>query len=177
MGNMTRFVLMSDSCRFVHMGGGGSLRKDGLVVYNHSWTSTVQSFSGLNPVGLVTIFCLEFEIPGCPRCRCGSIPKSRVAQLYIQALGSFYIVSYDSQGYEGGIQTIIWGRRTVPWSLTSEVMSWLTVSRPICLGVRQPSGTCDQFFFSFPWQLSLDSCGFVIMGSPVLYSCCWTSPV
>jgi hypothetical protein len=31
-------------------------------------------------------------------------PRNRVAQLYPQALGSFFVVSYDSQGYGGGIQ-------------------------------------------------------------------------
>jgi hypothetical protein len=31
--------------------------------------------------------------------------RNRVAQLYPQALGSIFIVSYDSQGYGGGIRT------------------------------------------------------------------------
>jgi hypothetical protein len=32
-------------------------------------------------------------------------PKNRVAQLYPQALGSLFVISYDSQGYGGGIRT------------------------------------------------------------------------
>jgi hypothetical protein len=35
-----------------------------------------------------------------------------------------------------------------------------TVSRPVCPGVRRPSGTCDQFFFAM--KFPVDSCGFVI---------------
>jgi hypothetical protein len=36
-----------------------------------------------------------------------------------------------------------------------------TVSRPVCPGVRRPSGACDQFFFLL--KFLLDSCGFVIL--------------
>jgi hypothetical protein len=36
-----------------------------------------------------------------------------------------------------------------------------TVSRPVCLGVGPPSGTRDQIFFLL--EISLDSCGFVIL--------------
>jgi hypothetical protein len=32
-------------------------------------------------------------------------PRSRVAQLYPQAVGSLFVASYDSQGYGGGIRT------------------------------------------------------------------------
>jgi hypothetical protein len=32
-------------------------------------------------------------------------PRNRVTRLYSQALGSLFIVSYDSQGYGGGIRT------------------------------------------------------------------------
>jgi hypothetical protein len=32
-------------------------------------------------------------------------PRNRVARLYLQALGSLFIASYDSQGYGGGIRT------------------------------------------------------------------------
>jgi hypothetical protein len=43
------------------------------------WPSPAQSFSGLSPMGLVTIFyCLRFET-------------------------SLFVASYDSQGYGGGI--------------------------------------------------------------------------
>jgi hypothetical protein len=31
-------------------------------------------------------------------------PRDRVAQLYSQALGSLFVASYDSQGYDGGIR-------------------------------------------------------------------------
>jgi hypothetical protein len=34
-------------------------------------------------------------------------PRNRVAQLYHQALGSFFVASYDSQGYGGGIRTCL----------------------------------------------------------------------
>jgi hypothetical protein len=34
-------------------------------------------------------------------------PRNRVAQLYPRALGSLYVVFYDSQGYSGGIVTFI----------------------------------------------------------------------
>jgi hypothetical protein len=30
-------------------------------------------------------------------------PSYRVAQLYSQALGSLFVASYDSQGYDGGV--------------------------------------------------------------------------
>jgi hypothetical protein len=33
-------------------------------------------------------------------------PRNRVAQLYPRALGSLYVVSYDSQGYGGDILTL-----------------------------------------------------------------------
>jgi hypothetical protein len=44
---------------------------------------------------------------------------------------------------------------------------WLMVSRPVCPGVRSPSGAHDQFFFSSPLKLPCASCGFVIMGHPL----------
>jgi hypothetical protein len=34
-------------------------------------------------------------------------PSNRVAQLYYQTLGSLFIASYDSQGYGGGILTLL----------------------------------------------------------------------
>jgi hypothetical protein len=51
-------------------------------------------------------YCLKFEIrkhggPG-PSIY---IPRSRVAQLYPQTLGSVFVAFYDSQGYGGGSWT------------------------------------------------------------------------
>jgi hypothetical protein len=53
-------------------------RENVSVVYNCCWSSPAQSFSGPSPVGLATIFyCLRSET-------------------------SFFVASYDSQGYGGG---------------------------------------------------------------------------
>jgi hypothetical protein len=57
------------------------------------------------------------------------------SQIYPQALGSLFVASYDSQGYTEGILIKV------------EVTLRPTVSRPVCLGVRRPSGTRDQFYF------------------------------
>jgi hypothetical protein len=39
-------------------------REDGSIIYNCCWPSPAQSFSGLIPAGLITIFyCLRFKIP------------------------------------------------------------------------------------------------------------------
>jgi hypothetical protein len=62
------------------MWGALAWRVDGSVVYNCYWPSPAQSFLGPSPVGLVMIFyCLRFET-------------------------SFFVTSYDSQAYGGGIR-------------------------------------------------------------------------
>jgi hypothetical protein len=61
LGPKTRFLLLSDSCRFVDV-GRPFWREDGSVVYNCCWASPAQSFLGLSPAGLLTIFyCVRFE--------------------------------------------------------------------------------------------------------------------
>jgi hypothetical protein len=55
LGLTTRFVLLSDSCGFVHM-GRSLWRENGSAVYNCCWSSPAQSFLGPSPTGLVTIF-------------------------------------------------------------------------------------------------------------------------
>jgi hypothetical protein len=71
-GAYDQIFILSDSCGFVDVGRS--------LVYNGCWPSPVQLFSGLSPVGLMTIFyCLRFET-------------------------SLFVASYDSQGYGGGIR-------------------------------------------------------------------------
>jgi hypothetical protein len=75
----TTCLLLSECCGFVDM-GRSLWREDGSVVYNCCWPSPAQSFSGPSPGGLSIIFyCLTFETSG-------------------------FVVSYDSQGYGGGIR-------------------------------------------------------------------------
>jgi hypothetical protein len=72
------FITVS-SCGFVDM-GHSLWWEDGSVVYNCFWPSQAQSSSGLNPMGLVTIFyCVRFET-------------------------SLFHASYHLQGYGGGIR-------------------------------------------------------------------------
>jgi hypothetical protein len=58
-----------------------------------------------------------------------------------------------------------------------------TVSRPVCLGVRRPSGTCDQFFFLLEISFrQLRVCYFVAPSLTrgqvcnLLYNCFWALP-
>jgi hypothetical protein len=74
-------------------------------------------------------------------------PRSRVAQLYSQALGFLFVASYDSQGYGGGIQTSLHaGIPPAQMSLNFSLILRPTVSRPVYLGLKYPSGTYDQVF-------------------------------
>jgi hypothetical protein len=58
-----------------------------------------------------------------------------------------------------------------------------TVSRPVCPGVRRPSGTCDQFFFLHEISFrQLRVCNFVASSLTrgrvykLLYNCFWDLP-
>jgi hypothetical protein len=65
-----RFLLLSDSCRFVDV-GRSLWRENGSAVYNCRLSSPVQSFLGPSPEGLVTIFYSDSRLPQpggpCPR--------------------------------------------------------------------------------------------------------------
>jgi hypothetical protein len=72
----------------------------------------------------------------------------------------------------------------VNWFRTEvEVVLRPTVSRPVCLGVRRPSGTCDQFFFLLEiFYRLLHVCYFVApfltrgRACNLLYNCFWVLP-
>jgi hypothetical protein len=69
----------SDSC-VLDSEGRPLWRKDGSVFCTCRWPLPAQSFSGLSPLGLATVFyCLRFET-------------------------SLFVASYDSQGHGGGIR-------------------------------------------------------------------------
>jgi hypothetical protein len=101
LGPKTRFLLLSDSCGFVDV-RHPLWRVDGSVVYNCFCSSPAQSFSGISPAGLMTIFyCLRFETPPTWRARSPYLFPSGTG--WPKALGSLFVASKDSQGYGGGI--------------------------------------------------------------------------
>jgi hypothetical protein len=105
-----------------------------------------QSLSESSPAELATIFyCLIGDSINLE----GQVPvfislRNRLAKLYLRALGSLFVASYDSQVLK---PTSI--RENDPKEVEVEVEVKLlpTVSRPVLLGVRHPSGTRDQYFF------------------------------
>jgi hypothetical protein len=82
-----------------------------------------QSFSGSTPAELVTTFySLKFETHPTWGARSPVFisPRNRVAQLNPQALGSFFVASYDSQGYGGGIRPLNYSSRVSSLIVTTE---------------------------------------------------------
>jgi hypothetical protein len=80
LGLMTRYLFLYDSYSLVFV-GRPLWREDWSVFCICCWPLPMQSFSGLSPLGLATIFyCLRFET-------------------------SLFVVSYDSQGHGGGIRS------------------------------------------------------------------------
>jgi hypothetical protein len=76
---------------------------------------------------------------------------------------------------------IDWKETVTEVKVKGKVILRPTVSRPVCPGVKPPSGPVINFSFSL--KFSLDSCGFVILLRPlwredgsVIYCCCWFSP-
>jgi hypothetical protein len=104
------FCFLSDSCGFLDAGHPLS-REDGSVIYSYNcfWSLPEQSLSCPSPAELVALFyCLIWDSPNLE----GQVPvfispRNKVAQLYPWALGSLFVTSYDSQGYDGVILTCL----------------------------------------------------------------------
>jgi hypothetical protein len=133
LGLKTRFLLLSDSCRFVHV-GRPLWREDGSVVYNCCWPSPAQSFSGPSPVGLATIlYCLRLETSPPWRARSPYLyPPGTEWPRYTppRALVLLSVASYDLQG---DIRT----RLHTGCSHSSQSQSHIaTVSQSVSLGVE-----------------------------------------
>jgi hypothetical protein len=97
----------------------------------------VQSLNGPSRTEPVTIlYCLIWDSPNLE----GQVPvfispRKRVAQLYPRTLGSLYAISYDLQGYGGGILTLpvyiyILQEQDGPVKVTLRP----TASQSVCLG-------------------------------------------
>jgi hypothetical protein len=56
---------------------------------------------------------------------------------------SLFVASYDSQGYGGGIRP-----RFHTGVQSSKIMLWPIFGRPVCLGVKHPSGAYDRIFIA-----------------------------
>jgi hypothetical protein len=106
-------------------------REDGSVVYNCCWPSPAQSFSGLSPVELATIFyCLTLEI-------------------------FLFVTSYDSHGNGGCIWSppshgiLWWFKVRVKVKITLRLTVIQSVSQSVSLGVEPHLGLMTRYLFLF----------------------------
>jgi hypothetical protein len=104
LGPETGFLLLSDICGVVNV-GRPLWREDRSVVYYYCCPRQRSHFQVRVPRNSWPHFTVpdsRLPQPGGPCLRI--YPRNRVAQLYLQALGSLFVASYDSQGYSGGIR-------------------------------------------------------------------------
>jgi hypothetical protein len=94
------------------------------------WALPEQLLLSPGPAELMAIFyCFIWDSPNLE----GQVPifispRNRVAQLYLRALGSLFVASYDSQGYGGGILTHL-HTKTSEYT-QSHSICWLVSSAP-----------------------------------------------
>jgi hypothetical protein len=102
----TRFLLLSDSCRFVNV--GRSLTRERVCRLQLLLAIASAVILGSESRGTRDHILLS-QSRGSPNLEGQDpvfiAPRNRVAQLYTQTLGSLFVASYDSQGYGGGIKT------------------------------------------------------------------------
>jgi hypothetical protein len=169
-------IFITDSWRFVDV-GHSIWRENGSAVYNCCWSSPAQSFLGLSPAGLVTLFYyLRFETP----------PTWR-ARSYLYPLGIVW-PSYTPRHWVPFSSPSTTRRATVevfePASMRGHHQSQsqvkvtlrLTVSQAVSLAFVPHLGLMTRYLLLF------DSYGLVFVGRPlwredgsVFYICCWPS--
>jgi hypothetical protein len=112
-------------------------RENGFDVYSWCWSSPAHSFLGPSPAGLVTIFyCLWFETNTTLRTKSPIfIPQEEVGPVVPPDIGLNWIPKSKSK--------LCYDR---------------PFSRPVCLGIKLPSGPYDQIFITLR-QLQACWCG------------------
>jgi hypothetical protein len=101
----TRCYFLSECCclkfAVLYLWGALSDERTGLQFAVYSLNGPSRS----EPV--TVLYCLIRDSPNLEgQVPAFTSPRNKVAQLYPRALGSLYIVSYDSQGYSGGILSL-----------------------------------------------------------------------
>jgi hypothetical protein len=106
LGPKTKFLLLSDSCRFVDA-GRPLWGEDSSVIYNCCCSSPAQPLSGPDTVRHMTMFySLIFKTPPTWRARSRvCIPQEQGGPVIPPGTDFPFRRLYDSQGYGGGIQT------------------------------------------------------------------------